>query len=376
MQEKKNHKSLHIVSFDIPYPPNYGGVIDVFYKLKALAEKGVKIHLHAFQYGKKATSELNRYCASVTYYPRKRYKNPFSPGLPYIVRSRADAQLLENLTQDNHPVLFEGIHCCYYLGHPDLKGKKQIVRMHNLEDLYYKHLAKVEKNPLKRYYYNQEANKLRAFQNKLSCADHIASISPSEHHTLSLKHGNSFYLPVFHPHNEVQLPEGDGNFALYHGNLSVGENNQAALFLVNKVFNDLEIPLKIAGNGASTEIKRAAEEKAHIEIHENINPTEIQELIKGAHINILPCFQKTGIKLKLLNVLFNGRHCLVNNPMVENTGLEGLCHVENTPESLKNEVKALMQRPFKVTEAEKRAEKLQPFQPEKNAETLVSYLYD
>ncbi len=30
-------KYLHIISFDIPYPPNYGGVIDVFYKLKALA---------------------------------------------------------------------------------------------------------------------------------------------------------------------------------------------------------------------------------------------------------------------------------------------------------------------------------------------------
>ena len=41
-------RQLHIVAFDIPYPPNYGGVIDVWYKLKALHAKGIKIILHCF----------------------------------------------------------------------------------------------------------------------------------------------------------------------------------------------------------------------------------------------------------------------------------------------------------------------------------------
>ena len=39
---------LHIVSFDVPYPPNYGGVIDVFYKLKALFDLGIEIYFHTF----------------------------------------------------------------------------------------------------------------------------------------------------------------------------------------------------------------------------------------------------------------------------------------------------------------------------------------
>jgi len=33
---------IHIISFDIPFPANYGGVIDVFYKAKALTDSGVK----------------------------------------------------------------------------------------------------------------------------------------------------------------------------------------------------------------------------------------------------------------------------------------------------------------------------------------------
>ncbi len=37
---------LHIIAFDIPFPPDYGGVIDVYYKIKTLSEAGVRIHLH------------------------------------------------------------------------------------------------------------------------------------------------------------------------------------------------------------------------------------------------------------------------------------------------------------------------------------------
>ena len=31
-------KKLHIISFDIPYPPTYGGVIDVFFKINQTYE--------------------------------------------------------------------------------------------------------------------------------------------------------------------------------------------------------------------------------------------------------------------------------------------------------------------------------------------------
>ena len=45
-------KHLHIVCLDVPYPVDYGGVFDLFYKIKALSEAGVKIHLHCFEYGR------------------------------------------------------------------------------------------------------------------------------------------------------------------------------------------------------------------------------------------------------------------------------------------------------------------------------------
>ena len=39
----ENH--LHIVTLDVPYPADYGGVVDLFYKLQSLHQLGIKIHL-------------------------------------------------------------------------------------------------------------------------------------------------------------------------------------------------------------------------------------------------------------------------------------------------------------------------------------------
>ena len=36
----------------MPYPPDYGGVFDLYYKLKYLHERGVIIHLHCYEYGR------------------------------------------------------------------------------------------------------------------------------------------------------------------------------------------------------------------------------------------------------------------------------------------------------------------------------------
>lgn len=65
-------KHLHLVSFDIPYPTNYGGVIDVFFKIKELYKAGIKVHLHSFEYGREHAEELEKWCYSVDYYPRKK----------------------------------------------------------------------------------------------------------------------------------------------------------------------------------------------------------------------------------------------------------------------------------------------------------------
>ena len=92
---------IHIVSFNIPYPPNYGGVIDVFYKIKALYELGIKINLHCFKYDRQESSELEKHCKSVNYYDRPKTIKHFFSNLPFIVKTRNNKALFSNLIQDS-----------------------------------------------------------------------------------------------------------------------------------------------------------------------------------------------------------------------------------------------------------------------------------
>lgn len=368
-------KHLHIVSFDVPVPPDYGGVIDVFFKLRALHSVGVKVHLHCFEYGRGEAKELLKYASEVHYYKRGSGVSYLLSSVPYIAATRASDELVKNLLKDKYPILFEGLHCCYHLHDERLANRIRLVRMHNIEHEYYAHLAKLEKNIFKRYYLDSESKKLKWFEQKLQHATRILAISPSDAASLASRYKNVECIPAFHPNDKVIAQEGTSDFALYHGNLKVAENNEAAMFLVKEVFDEPGMKLVIAGNSASDELKAAVKARQHIRLKEGLTTENIHQLIRTAQVNVLPTFQATGIKLKLLAALFEGRHCLVNGPMVENTGLETLCTVKQTGEEMKQELKRLMSLPFGAEEKRKREEVLYAkFSNKLNAEKLASLL--
>ena len=82
-------KQLHIISFDVPYPANYGGVIDIYYKIKALHSQGVKIHLHCFEYGRAEALHLEGLCEKVYYYKRTINKQLLLNPMPFVVITRS-----------------------------------------------------------------------------------------------------------------------------------------------------------------------------------------------------------------------------------------------------------------------------------------------
>lgn len=338
-----NH--LHIVSFDVPYPANYGGVIDVFYKVKALAAHGVKVHLHCFEYGRQPAPCMDDFCYSVNYY--KRNTSPFLAlrKQPYIVCSRHSDALLANLKKDNHNILLEGLHSCDILLDDDLRGRKIFVRTHNVEHDYYQYLAKTEKNFKKRMFLLMEAKKLQCFESVLAKADGIFPISPKDYEYFAARYNNVSQITAYNAFDTVDIVKGRGEYVLYHGNLEVSENYDAAAFIVD-VFRNTEIRLKIAGKNPPAFLKQKISESPNIELVENPNDELMQNLIRNAHVNILVTSQSTGLKLKLLNALFNGRFCVVNDKMVEGLETDGLLHQANDAESLRNIVTMLMQHSF------------------------------
>ena len=84
----------------------------------------------------------------------------------------------------------------------------------------------------------------------------------------------------------------------------------------------------------------------------------MQDLIAKAQVNILPSFNCTGVKLKLLNALYNGRHCIVNRDMVSGTGLETICHITEGAGDMRSTVAELYTQPIQPEEIRQRQEVL------------------
>lgn len=342
MTTLSNKRTLHIVAFDVPFPANYGGVIDIFYKIKAIYEEGIDIKLHVYNYGRKLSkSELSKYCSEINYYSRKIYKNPFMGTLPYIVNSRNSSDLLNNLQKDQAPILFEGLHCTYYLAHPSLQNRVKIVRTHNIEHNYYKHLESSESKYFKKYFFRIEAEKLKKHQEILKHANIIAAISPNDTSYFNKKFGNTIYIPAFHSNNKMVKPDNKGDFVLYHGNLSVPENYNAAKQLILNVFSKIKTCAIIAGNNPPKELITLCNMHQNVELKYNLSSDEIHQLIENAHINVLYTNQNTGIKLKLLNALYLGRFSIVNSLMVEGSGLEKLCTISNNFQNIIQNINTL-----------------------------------
>jgi hypothetical protein len=110
----------------------------------------------------------------------------------------------------------------------------------------------------------------------------------------------------------------------------------------------------IAGKNPPERLVKKASRIPHIQLVSNPDEEQMESLIQNAHISLLPTFQDTGLKLKLLASLFSGRFCIANTPMVHKTGLEHLCVLADTAEEMISQIDSLFLQDFNLEEIGKR----------------------
>lgn len=376
---KDSEKHLHIVSFDIPFPANYGGAIDVYYRVRYLHNYGVKVHLHCYEYKRNHlhSQELEDICYSVDYYNRQDNVFKMISTLPYIANTRYSERLVDNLLKDDYPILIEGLHSSMLLRDKRLRGRKMYVRMHNIEHEYYDRLSQVEKNWIKRIYLKLEVPRLKRFEQVLHNASGVFAITAKDKAYLDEKgYNNVVLLPSSLQYEGVNSIEGQGTYALFHGQLSVAENYDAVAYLVENVFSKTSITLKVAGLNPPKHLVRLIENYENVELIANPSHEQMQHLIQNAHVNVLITHQSTGLKLKLLNSLFNGRFCLVNSSMVEGTNLANMCVVADSADDLKENLSELFSRTFTTQDINDRATLLmQQYDNRLICNTLLENIY-
>ncbi len=367
--------NIHIITLNIPWPVDYGGMIDSYYRIKALHDIGTGIHLHCFEYGRPRSNELEILCKTVSYYKRKTGLFSHLSLRPYTVNSRRSKQLVSDLLKDDYPIFFDGLHTTFCINDSSLRKRKKIIRLHNIEHGYYFTLSKYEKNPFKKIFFRMEAYRLKKHQKIIRKTDLALTISENDQEYFSEKFKNVKYLAPFHPFKEIKSTPGQGNYLIYHGDLSVNENAAIVEYLINNVISKVDFRFIVAGKNPDKLIRTVISGHKNVELIADPSEEQMKDLIENAQINILPAFGLNGFKIKILIALYSGRHCIVNNVLGGNELIKKLCHVSGSDDEMISMIGELMNEPFTEKMAADRKELLETdYNTGKNATRLVDFV--
>lgn len=328
--------------------------------------------LHYFSYtAERGAQGLHNDCVEIHVYDRKAFYEALPVSRPFIVQSRINRKLIKRLNADNNPILLEGLHCSGII--PFLDNMQRIVlRMHNDEAAYYHHLAQTERRFLKRLYFIQESRLLKTYQQSLAKKIKLACLSQTDADTFEKQYGfeKPAFVPCFIPWQKLTIENGLGSYCLYHGNMAVSENEEAALWLVRNVFSKNKAAFIIAGKGISKEVESEASGYRNITLVNNPSIERIDDLIRNAQVNVLPSMNGTGVKLKLLNALLNGRHCITNEAGAKGSGIHTSLTIAHGANDWLHSVAICMQQVFDEAQKEERKTVLTLYNNAANAERL------
>jgi hypothetical protein len=321
-------KQLHIISFNYPYPPSYGGIIDVYYKIKALSDLGIKIHLHCFtdQIPDKIDPEVKEITENIFFYKKK--KNPllYFSQTPFAAAIRDSQTLLTNLEKIKAPVFFEGLQTTSIIRFLRKNDHKLYLRYHNNETEYYKGLSLSEKNIFKKIIYRIESLKYTGYQKKLlKRFETVFCLSEKEYREVQTYSENAQLIHIFHGNQTVKQLDKKGNYFLFHGDLTTADNKRALNETIDLFKTLPQYKLVVASDRASEDIKRKISEVKNISLTPIQTTEKLHDLLENAHGNILISYQNSGTKVKLFNTLYNSRFVMINGNITDDPVLTNLC---------------------------------------------------
>ncbi|WP_413532413.1 glycosyltransferase [Empedobacter brevis] len=367
-------KKLHFISMDIPFPPNYGGIIDVFYKLKSFHELGVEVYLHLFGFKEDENEALKKYAKEVYFYPIYQRSHYVFQKYPISVRSRESKLLYERIKAVKAPIFFESLKTTFILNKCNLNDYSKYLRLHNIEQNYFSGLAESETNLVKKSLFYLEAKKYIQYENIINMFDNVFTLSKFEQNYIQKKYNKGKFVPVFHGNESIKLLSEKGKFALYHGDLRASDNCKAVDFLI-EVFKEIDYPFVIASGSKEDWVKTKIKNYPNIQFVKLKDFDHLKNLFENAHLNIAWSFQESGTKLKVINALFNSRFSIINENVIDDEKINKLCIKVSNKSELIKAINQYKDQPFSASKEYR--ETLEFYLNDKlNAEIILKQIFN
>lgn len=291
----------------------HGGVYDVWQKIKGIRKLGHSVDLVYTAKTipqKKELSIVKEYVDGLFFVKRTNKPKYLFHIKPLQVLSRKELVNVK-LKRKYDYIILESDYVGEILNNRTLRARKVVLRAHNMESLYFKHLAQSTRNLFKKLYYTSDAIKFKDYSKKIySDVDRIWFISNKDKDLFADKKG--VYLPSPIDLTSLKQQKLIGKNVLFIGSLFMPNNIEGLLWYLNNVHGEVcrknkDYKLIVAGSTGDVSkdsLYKLFEKYNQLEL--NLNKENLDEIYARSTVFINPMLHGAGVKIKSINAIVNG----------------------------------------------------------------------
>ena len=343
-----------ILTNKLPYPPKDGGSIASLNMLTGLRDSGnqmtclsINTSKHSFpihDIPKNLAGSIRFFgvdCDS-SIRPIRLILNLIFSREPYIAQrfnfSKYRTKLSTLLQQESFDLIqLEGPYTGYYFNEIRKYSKAPVaLRAHNVEHLIWQKKAFNERSPLKHWYLQNMASRLKRFELKiLHQSDYLIPISPTDEFYFRDQGftGPTLTVPTGFSIDEYpQAPLPEESTIFFIGALDWLPNQEGLLWFLDKVFDQLintvpQLTFHVAGRNAPDSF---IEKLQHPGIVYHGEVEDARKFMQSYRVMVVPLLTGSGIRIKILEGMALGRPVVTTQVGIEGIPAENNQHVITT----------------------------------------------
>jgi glycosyltransferase involved in cell wall biosynthesis len=324
-------KKILVVSPDFPFPPNHGGRVDIWNRIKVLKKIGFETDLVVTVKQSPDASEIDYIKSFVNNVALCRRRNRLFDLFSFFPLQIKSRKSLRNVRpgSDYDIILLESEYTYQILSNTNISARVRVGRIHNSERQYFRELCAASGIGIRKLYYFLESIRFGRMERLMS--EHVPNlmfISPEEHAGFRNRfpHINSITLPPCVNDDPFSPPRSGKGKVLFLGSLFMVNNQQALNWYIKNVhpllFDIDGYEFLVVGNSRGQSLRwlhDLRESYGRISIHDS--PDDISPFYESASVFVNSMRYGTGVKLKTIEAIRKGLPVVSTTIGNQGTGL-------------------------------------------------------